>query len=499
MQKRLCGREQEFGVFIDPVPDLDYRDQFREWHRDIYSSLIVAISKRFPSVILNNKDKPEMVWLGNGSKIYIDIGRLIESNTAECLAGSLDIVAQEKALEQILNLALKQVSKIWGLRRFELYKNSVGPGRGDDEDEDIFTNTQNSVLDLRREVTYGCHHNYSYLLAKERSISDILWNFIPAALILSGNGHVARKRNGGFVFNFSQRTPHVLVKEMSDGDNLRPLIDYKNEDRADSSLTLGRLHLMSRDATRCELQTWLVDTITHLVLRLGEEGWNLPAPLRLEDPVKELHKLNFGIDLNYRLRTRTSRANIIRYNRIFLNAAKQLRPLSPEEKRCLEEWERVLELLEAKALDKLVGELDWVTKRHLLEKGMKKFGFGLEDNRAWRIDWDYHNISADPRISLYAALEERGTIRRLVSQEDIKRAITTSPGTRAKSRGRFIRLLRKNKRFLEKLELLEWDHAVLGHRGRSINVYFGEDGNPFSTDSPSLDELQKIILKGKTP
>ncbi|MBI3046317.1 MAG: proteasome accessory factor PafA2 family protein [Candidatus Harrisonbacteria bacterium] len=358
MQKRLCGREQEFGAKII-LSSGGLRKLKLGTRADVICKIISLIADVVPAVTFN--DSSSDYWLCNGSRVYLDMDS-VETSTAEHLAGSFDGIAQEKALELILNKAVQSIirSKI-GLESVALYKNNVWLQKEDGRFQ---------------EETYGSHHNYSYLTKKRERVFGLMKNFIPAALPLTGNGHALGLRSGQFVYCLSQRARHIILVKHDDTSSVRPIINLRDEPLMNESTGLSRLHLISRDATRCEFQTWLVDTITHLVLRLAEEGWQLRPSLVLERPLAELHHLNFKFDLNYELKTASCAMDVVDYNYLFLRAAEKLKPLSEPEKLCLQEWERVLELLKARAFDQLVGELDWVTKWWLLKKKMSKYASG---------------------------------------------------------------------------------------------------------------------------
>ncbi|MDP3999670.1 MAG: proteasome accessory factor PafA2 family protein [bacterium] len=537
MQKRICGREQEFGYRIRPTPHFG-KDQpgLEEWQKKIMTTLLLAVSKVAPSVFstrpsvqleseecpldyippeqgystdgqsspppprlpprIGGSEDPETIrrqpgpgvysdleawedhilWLSNGAAVYLDMRVFLEVASAECLAGSLDIVKQEKATEWILNQAIKDSLRRLNLEEISLFKNNTSPLG--------FT-----------AITYGSHQNYSYKMDRVEAVHEWMRNFIPAALPLTGNGHVAKTTKGKFHYRISQRASFV---ELADGRlsllGKRGLIDPRAEHHTDSDKSqLARLHVVARDGTRCEYQTWLVDAVTHLVIRLGEEGHNFPRKLRLMKPVREMHRLNARPNLNYRIQTRSGRKEIIEYNRIFLKAAKKLKPLSKLEKKTLQEWERVLDLLEARKFKKLVGELDWITKDYLLRISMAKRGFNLSSIVARRINEDYHNISESPKKSLFAWLDKKGLIRHLVSRKEISRFVARPPETRAKARGKLVKRCLGNKRLLNRIWEINWPQAQFKGKGNAkIVVKFGKVRNLFSASLRGWKKTSKL-------
>ncbi len=486
---RGAGSEPQWSGGTPPYPyGYGYRGMpFGGGHCDDSTSetdkLVEEIVNLIPKVVPAISDDYS-TWLANGSRAYVD-GNKVEVASAECSIDTFDLLIQEKANEFILNRVIKRlVRRRSGIKNISLYKNNVDIGAA-----------------IEDEATYGSHHNYSYLAEKRARIFSILRSFLPVALPLSGSGHIAPMANGKRVYCFSQRAFHITNIESEDTTVDRSLINTRKDfgpttqsgiQRRKSSIS--RLHFIAYDATRCEFQTWLVSSIMHLVLRLAEEDWQMPAKLKLLHPLGELHDLNSCIDLNHQVKTSSGRIDVIEYNRIFLAAAKKLKPLSAMEKKCLKEWARVLNLLKAGAWKKLVGKLDWATKLWLLKIKMKQYGFGLDDPRAWKIAMNYHNISSSPRQSWFACLDKRGYIRHLIGKKDILRALNNPPDTRAKPRGELIKWFLRERNARELLIDFAWYYAKVddgSDSSQTREIYFGEPNNPFSPNSDSLEKFIK--------
>jgi proteasome accessory factor A len=418
------------------------------------------------------------LWLANGGLAYVDCGPNLEWATAEYRACSLEGVLHEKASERILQKALSEVMAEHQLEDFSLYKNNVGP--------------EHISGDLFKEVTYASHHNYSYLTSRRAQVFSLMTDFVPASLILTGNGHVYRYR-GAMYYALSQRAPHMEKVSGEVTTRERSIVNTRDEPLMDRTSGLSRFHLISCDATRCEYQTWLKDAITHLVLRIAEEVDDPSAlPPKLHSPLDELHAINFSFqtDFDYKVRLNWAlgeKENFIDYNYRFLNLAKQLQPLSEDERKALGEWEYVLDLLKARAYKKLVGKLDWVTKWYLLKNQMTKCGYGLDDPRAFVVDMEYHNISASPDQSWFARLEEKGFIHHLVSEDEIRQAMHSAPQTRAKCRGDFVAFCNENLALRGMVKEINWDSAAV--EGYPLPIRFGEPHDPMSVSSSTLQKF----------
>lgn len=495
MRERLIGREQEYGIKIvaddeaiardmkelrnsSRLYSSDQREFFNPDEDQIRAMQVKRIIREFaglgiPFLSPYDYNSRSDLWLSNGSRLYLDYGALLEFASPECRVGGLDIVIYEKASEIILNRIVKNILDAKVYKELSLYKNNTGPSG------------RNGIFP---EITYGHHQNYSYAPGREQEIANILKTFIPISLILSGSGHVHCDFNSNWRYLISPRATHIICEESNTTISNRPLINSRERPH--------RFHLISRDATRCEFQTWLVDMVTHLVMRLAEEGWKMPDEFIFKDSISVLilsnHSFQNYLDDQSGCWFLPNNVDILGYNRVFLKAAEQLNPLTEEEKDALEEWERILELLSAKALDKLVGELDWVTKWNLIQNQMNKHGYGLNDLRAWKIDLSYHNISNDPDQSWFTRLDNLGYIRHLASNEDIQSAIVNPPtDTRAFSRGRLISLACRYKSLRNDIQGLDWGRVHIGASG--MNFYsFGEKDNPFS---PLSSELEKLYLE----
>lgn len=252
MQRRLCGREQEYGMRVSPnwapsklhLPP-GYQGDVN-WRRKFVESLIDNISNvNIPHLFKNDRHR---VWLSNGLLMYIDLYCILEVATAECASCSYELILQERASEKILNKLIALVVEERDIDLLTLYKNNVGPSG----DGDVFD-----------EVSYASHHNYSYLTSKRLQVFSILKSFVPISIILSGSGHVYRER-GKPIYLISQRAPHIpLIESHGTLNDERGIINTRDEPLMHKDSNMSRLHLISRDATRCDFSN-LAD------------GWNYP-------------------------------------------------------------------------------------------------------------------------------------------------------------------------------------------------------------------------------
>jgi len=98
-------------------------------------------------------------------------------------------------------------------------------------------------------------------------------------------------------------------------------------------------------------------------------------------------------------------------------------------------WQETLDAL-GRDPSRLVGRLDWVTKRHLLDAA----GPGASADQRRKLDLRYHELSPE---GYYLRLEAAGVAPVVAEPEDVVAAIDCPPeGSPAAARGRLIRQLR---------------------------------------------------------
>jgi proteasome accessory factor A len=167
----------------------------------------------------------------------------------------------------------------------------------------------------------------------------------------------------------------------------------------------------------------------------------------------------------------------IQVQRIYLAAVQNAVSQGDEDVRwILREWENVLNDLERDVL-LCRDRVDWVAKKELLET--LRNGEKLSWNDPWlqAIDLEYHNIV--PESGLYYELVRQGTMRRFVSEAQIKEAIFSPPtDTRAYFRGRSVA------RFNSQIKSIQWDEIVFGDGALSQRVQLAQPN-----DNPRLAAL----------
>lgn len=198
-----------------------------------------------------------------------------------------------------------------------------------------------------------------------------------------------------------------------------------------------RLQLGLADANRCQIAEFLKLGTTALVLDMAEAGLLDDAP-QLADPLAALGAYTGDPDLKATAFDRDGVAwTALALQRFYLDRARQFIANAPaasmEAHDVLRVWSDALDALEAEP-GGLIGRLDWVTKRYLIETA----GAGGDADVRKKIDLRYHELG-DGYLSW---LEAEGLAPRLVTVEEAEAAIQTPPAdSPAALRGRLIRQL----------------------------------------------------------
>jgi proteasome accessory factor A len=219
-----------------------------------------------------------------------------------------------------------------------------------------------------------------------------------------------------------------------------------------------------------------------LVLSMIEEGYTVHG-MELEDPVKAIREISRDATLKRKIKLDDGRQmTAIEIQRVYLDRAQDY--LAQQEHDAIhddvfERWASVLDRMEDEPMQ-LVREVDWITKKHLIQSYADKKGCGWDDPRVFLLDLQYHDVKRTR--GLYYLMESRGLIERIVEEEAVQRAMSTPPQTtRAKVRGDFIRFARaKNRSYT-----VDWTYLKL-------NGYWEETilcMDPFSAVNRRVDEL----------
>jgi proteasome accessory factor A len=203
-----------------------------------------------------------------------------------------------------------------------------------------------------------------------------------------------------------------------------------------------------------EVATYLKLGTTSIVLKMIEDEY-LPD-LTMANPVASLHEISRDVSCTAQVRLADGRRlKAVEIQWEYLERARKYveqEDDTPDNRDILQRWEEVLSGLESDPLS-LQRELDWVAKYRLLESYRERDGLAWSDPKLRLIDLQYHDIRIDK--GLYYRLAATGKVERLVSDQEIERAVMEPPeDTRAYFRGRCIA------RYPDAIAAASWDSMI---------------------------------------
>ncbi|MFQ5794953.1 MAG: proteasome accessory factor PafA2 family protein [Candidatus Bipolaricaulia bacterium] len=467
--ERLMGTEIEYGLYIDGVDLVDLVDEARAvvaswpgqfaapWDysrenplRDLrggYASRLATDPRddryeRPSSRRLTPHENHVDLVLPNGARLYQDHGHP-EYSTPECRS-LFDLVAHERAGERIVRECARRYARRTH-HQVTLYKNNT---------------------DFHG-MSYGAHENY--LVRRDVPFEQLLSGILPFLVtrqIFAGAGKVGvegeKNEAGTIPYQLSQRAD--FFTELAGVDTLykRPLINTRDEPHADPA-RFRRFHVIAGDANMSEYALALKLGTTALVLSLIESGWG--PNLELKAPVQAVRHISRDPTWRWEVELTGGRTMpAVEIQRVYLEAAQERYAGQDGEDEeadwVLREWEAVLDGLETDP-ERLADRLDWVAKQGLLASFIEAEGLDWSDERLLSLDLAYHDL--EPERGLYSALEADGAVRRVTTDEQIRKAIECPPAdTRAYLRGLCVSQLGTS------LRSLTWSRIVLDNHDTEV-------------------------------
>ncbi|SEK96782.1 depupylase/deamidase Dop [Rhodococcus maanshanensis] len=379
--------------------------------------------------------------LTNGARLYVDHAHP-EYSAPEC-TDPLDAVIWDKAGERVMEAAARHASSVPGAPRLQLYKNNVD-GKG---------------------ASYGTHENY--LCSRETPFSAIIAGLTPffaSRQVICGSGRVGLGQSGDESgFQLSQRADYIEVEVGLETTLKRGIINTRDEPHADAD-KYRRLHVIIGDANLAEWSTYLKVGTTALVLDLIEAGVDL-SDLQLARPVTAVHLISHDPTLRQTVALADGREltglalQRIYHERCAAFAERQGND-DPRVADLLDKWATVLDMLERDPME-CAHLLDWVAKLRLFEGFRQREGLSWSAPKLHMLDLQYSDVRLDK--GLYNRLVARGSMERLVSEQQVLDAIRNPPtDTRAYFRGECLR------RFGADIAAASWDSVIFDLGGDSL-------------------------------
>ncbi len=333
-------------------------------------------------------------FLRNGGRLYLDMGHL-EYSSPECLTLA-DLAAYDAAGDALVQSALDDLG---ASERVAFIKNNVDHHTG---------------------ATFGCHENYLVQRAAEFSHENIaaLLAFLATRQIYAGAGRVGEAHGASFdweparpssavggppvEYQISQRADHIVNDIYQWVQFNRAIINARDEPLADPR-RFRRLHLLIGDSNPSPFACALKCGATAAVLSLLEED-AMPRGWELLDAVEATRAISRDQSRQWAVPLADGRTcDALDVQLAFLAAAQaRLAGRDDETDWLLAQWEHTLACLRPRP-EALLGGVDWITKRWLLEQ------FRAEQDLAWTDPWmqsldlEYHNVN--PERGLFFAVE----------------------------------------------------------------------------------------------
>jgi proteasome accessory factor A len=379
---RVVGLETEYGALVH-----DAELSTEAWPARVKN--YIFRQARAGALDLHYRDYEEPPGNGgfllNGGRLYLDMGH-IEYASPECVR-LRDAVVYDLAGDALLLNALREMQ---ACDHVSFIKNNI----------DHYTG-----------ATFGCHENY--LMRRETQFTPpvlgTLLCFLATRQIYTGAGRIGQAHPLAFDFDLppsatpvrfqiSQRADHIVNDIYQWVQFNRAIINARDEPLADYR-KFRRLHLLIGDSNMSPFATALKVGTTACILTLLEEG-KFPRGLILQDAVVATRGVSHQPDGPWSVELENGEtAGALEIQWRFLEAAgKYLQGRDPEIDWLLESWSFVLDSF-ATNPDALIGGVDWITKRWLLEKFAEAESLSWDDPWLLSLDLEYHNI--DPSRGLF--------------------------------------------------------------------------------------------------
>jgi len=414
---------------------------------------------------------PKTGFIQNGGRIYKDCGH-IEYASPE-VRNPLEIVIFEKAGEL---LSQDFADKI--------YKNNV-----DSEGN-----------------TFGAHENY-FTKADLYQLKSII-PFLITRQIFAGSGKLD-EYYGSFLISQLASYMRYAIGDSTTRD--RAILCTKDESLSGLN-GWHRLHLILGDANMCESALFLKFGTTGLVLDLAEDRELPEIKYDLDYAVYDIKNISrqtkewFVKGMYDETGCGHVSTKAVDVQKKYFQAADKLysgRDIITD--LILDMWIDTLEKLEDNPLE-LVGRVDWVTKKALIDAYAAKHGLDMSNSLLRNIDLQYHDVNRD--TGLFYALERAGKTEKLVSNKLIREATKNPPkDTRAYIRGTIIKA--NNKGNGETAFTVSWESCgegkvsiCSGCEQHCQTVKVNPDSkislpNPFKNYASKLEKIKKKLRESE--
>jgi proteasome accessory factor PafA2 len=337
----------------------------------------------------------------------------------------------------VMEEAAERAATVPGAPRIQLYKNNVD-GKG---------------------ASYGSHENY--LMSRQTTFPSIVAGLMPFFVtrqVICGAGRVGLGATGDDAgYQIAQRSDYIEVEVGLETTLKRGIINTRDEPHADAD-KYRRLHVIIGDANMSEYSTLLKTGTTALVLDMIEAGVRFDE-LRLSEPVRSVHRISHDPTLETLVDLTDGRKmTALDVQRAYFEKAQKHventlgADVDDATAEVLTLWGEVLDDLARDPMS-TADRLDWTAKLRLLNGYRERDGLNWNSGRLALVDLQYTDVRMAK--GLYNRLVTRGSMKRLVAEEDVVAAMRRPPDdTRAYFRGRCL------ERYPAEVAAASWDSVI---------------------------------------
>ncbi len=444
---RIMGLENEYGISsllgTDPITlstrlvnayaKFLYSNRNIRWDYDLENPLRDARgfdltrSEADPTLLTDEDQTIANIVIHNGARFYVDHAHP-EYSSPET-TNAFDAVKWDLAGDLIIRKAIELDKTSYPNDPIRIFKNNID----------------------NKGASYGTHENY--LMSRKTEFSKIIHSLTPFLVtrqIFTGAGRIGIGQiPTSDDFQISQRADYIETLVGLETTLRRPIINTRDEPHADSKI-YRRLHLILGDANRCDYANILKLGTTDIVISMIENGYLEDFDYELKDPVNTLKKVSRDTDLKYKFSLMNgSLTSAIDVQKTYLERAIDFNNNEFKSKyfdEIIKLWSEVLNLLENDQ-EKLIGKIDWITKKNLIDK--------IESNdRKQLMDIQYSEITNSN--SVFEVLKKNKIVHQLFEESDISECESNPPlETRAWFRGNML------KKYSDYISAASWDNVIL--------------------------------------
>ncbi len=209
------------------------------------------------------------LFLENGARLYPDCGHP-EYATPECHTPE-QVVCHERAGEELLALARREVLRGRPGLRLSVAKNNIDPVQPD-------------------EVSYGTHESYTCWVTGEAAGPQLVPHLVSRTIYAGSGALTAHPEGHGF--ELSQRARHLCNVTGGDTTGERAIFSTRVREDYDGEGGWLRVHLIGKDSQRSPFGTYLTFATTGLLIEMLNRGHTVGAGLALAEPVRALRTIS---------------------------------------------------------------------------------------------------------------------------------------------------------------------------------------------------------------